>query len=165
MVTDWWHFTFALASLAASASAAIDRWRFSGSLTSLSSTLSTVIPHGFVAWMSAKVICQHQCQHICQRNLSTKRIWGYTLSSIFRISSEITSRSAKISESVRVPKMFLRWVLIDSRTSRLQANWLVEKNISLKPFLRVVIASCLVALLQSCTFCIESFTVILSHWV
>ena len=41
--------TLALASLVASASAAMARWRFLGSLTSLISTLSTCTPQGSVA--------------------------------------------------------------------------------------------------------------------
>ena len=72
----------------------------------------------------------------------------------------------RFQKAFEFPKCFLDGFLIDSqRISHLQANWLVKKSISLKTFLRVVIASCLVALLQSCTFCIESFAVILPYWL
>ena len=71
----------ALASLAASASAAMALCNWTGSLTSLTSTLSTLMPQGSVA-----------------------------LSRCSRMSLAIDSRSERISERFFVPRIVLRVV-------------------------------------------------------
>uniref|UniRef100_A0AAG5CYN7 Uncharacterized protein n=1 Tax=Anopheles atroparvus TaxID=41427 RepID=A0AAG5CYN7_ANOAO len=78
--------TFARASRAASASAAIERCSESGSETSYISTRSTCTPHGSVA--SSSVTC---------------------------IECEMASRSVSSSERLRVPSTFRRVVAASSR--------------------------------------------------